>query len=348
MSTIGFAGVSKRFGSFTAVEPLDLDIAEGELVALLGPSGSGKSTILSMIAGLSQPSEGRIRIGGRDVTNDPPASRNIGFVPQSYALFPHLNVLGNVGFPLSVRGRKRAEIEPLVEAALSRVRLTGLASRRPHQLSGGQQQRVALARAIVFRPDILLLDEPMGALDRKLREDVQIEIKQLQRDLGITTLLVTHDQEEALSLASRVVVLDHGRVQQIGTPADVYHRPCNRFVARFVGTANIFQGQVAGEGGGFRSESGLRLPCAQALPGSRPSALMVRPEFVRLAATQEAALFGSVTEVVYVGHHVKVHVGLPAGDAVIAHLGTNLRLPAVGDSVGVTWDAESAWLLPGE
>ncbi|HRA64020.1 MAG TPA: ABC transporter ATP-binding protein, partial [Burkholderiaceae bacterium] len=244
MSTIELIGVSKRYGDMTAVEPTDLKIEQGELVTLLGPSGSGKSTILSMIAGLTKPSTGFIKIGGRDVTHVRPSQRNLGVVFQSYALFPHMSVFDNVAFPLTVRGLRKADIAQRVGKALEQVRLSGLQERRPSQLSGGQQQRVALARALVFEPDILLLDEPMGALDKKLREEVQLELRQLQRELGVTTVLVTHDQEEALSLSTRLVVLDHGRVQQVDTPMGAYRRPANRFVAGFIGTANVFDGQL--------------------------------------------------------------------------------------------------------
>ncbi|RYF62063.1 MAG: ATP-binding cassette domain-containing protein, partial [Comamonadaceae bacterium] len=215
MSTIELAGLGKRYGDFTAVAPTDLHIEEGELVTLLGPSGSGKSTILSMIAGLTTPTEGTVIIGGRDVTNVPPARRNLGMVFQSYALFPHMSVFDNIAFALSIRGVGKGEISNRVTRALAQVRLGGLERRRPSELSGGQQQRVALARALVFEPEILLLDEPMGALDKNLREEVQLELRQLQRELGVTTVLVTHDQEEALSLSTRLVVLEHGRIQQV-------------------------------------------------------------------------------------------------------------------------------------
>src|SRR5215217_1668550 len=211
MSDIRLEGVSKRYGAVAAADEVDLSVAQGEFVTILGPSGSGKTTLLSLIAGLNRPTAGRIFIGGRDVTDAPPQQRNIGLVFQSYALFPHMTVLENVLFPLSVRKIGGAAARTQALDALKLVRLDGLQDRRPSQLSGGQQQRVALARAIVFKPVILLLDEPLGALDRKLREELQVELKQLQRSLGVTTLLVTHDQEEALSLSDRIMVLDEGR-----------------------------------------------------------------------------------------------------------------------------------------
>src|SRR6185503_8958149 len=273
MSDIRLEGVSKRYGAVAAADELDLAVAQGEFVTILGPSGSGKTTLLSLIAGLNRPTAGRIFIGGRDVTEATPQERNIGLVFQSYALFPHMSVLENVLFPLGVR------------------RITGAAARRPSQLSGGQQQRVALARAVVFKPDILLLDEPLGALDRKLREELQVELKQLQRTLGVTTLLVTHDQEEALSLSDRIMVLDHGRTQQIAAPAEAYLKPANRFVAEFLGIANFV-----------------------AIDGGRTG--VVRPERVRL---EPAGVNGGkparVIEANYLGQMVRYHLALEGSDA---------------------------------
>ncbi|MFP5406231.1 MAG: ABC transporter ATP-binding protein, partial [Gammaproteobacteria bacterium] len=304
MSTIELVGVSKRYGEVTAVHPTDLTIGQGELVTLLGPSGSGKSTILSMIAGLAEPSSGHIRIGGRDVTRMPPSQRNLGLVFQSYALFPHMSVFDNVAFPLSIRGLGKAAIAERVSRALEQVRLAGLEDRRPAQLSGGQQQRVALARALVFEPDILLLDEPMGALDKKLREEVQLELRQLQRELGVTTVLVTHDQEEALSLSTRLVVLDEGQVQQVDTPSNAYERPRNRFVAEFIGTANIFRGRLSPSPSGMFIvlASGESLPCTanRAIAGS--ACLVVRPEHTRVIdGDADSGLRARVVEVVYFG-----------------------------------------------
>src|SRR4051794_23177817 len=244
--------------------------------------------MLTIVAGLSQPSGGRILIGGRDVTALPAAKRNIGLVFQNYALFPHMTVFDNIAFPLSVRGVGAAETRRRVMEALARVRLEGFERRKPGQLSGGQQQRVALARAIVFSPDILLLDEPLGALDRKLREEVQIELRRLQRDLGITTLLVTHDQEEALSLSDRIVVLDYGRVQQIAAPQKAYRQPRNRFVPVFFGTANVCGGGVGRGGGALLLDIGTRTPCDPAgrPRGSRPTAI-IRPERLRVGRPDE-------------------------------------------------------------
>ncbi len=349
MSSIQLGGVSKRYGPVAALEDVSLDVAQGEFVTILGPSGSGKTTMLTVIAGLSQPTAGRILIGGRDVTALPAAKRNIGLVFQNYALFPHMTVFDNIAFPLSVRGVSAAETRRRVMKALARVRLEGFERRKPIQLSGGQQQRVALARAIVFSPDILLLDEPLGALDRKLREEVQIELRRLQRDLGITTVLVTHDQEEALSLSDRIVVLDFGRVQQIAAPQEAYRQPSNRFVANFLGTANVFEGEVAAEGGALLLDTGTRIPCdtARCRPGSRATAI-IRPERLRVGRPDEAAngLPAQVGEVIYLGQSVRYHLETPAGPLVAVAVDRHGGFHA-GDAVGLNWDPGDAWIIPG-
>ncbi len=348
MSTIELVGVSRRYDDVTAVDVTDLKIEQGELVTLLGPSGSGKSTILSMIAGLTAPSSGHILIGGRDVTHVRPSQRNLGMVFQSYALFPHMSVFDNVAFSLSIRGLRRAEIAQRVAKALERVRLTGLQARRPSQLSGGQQQRVALARALVFEPDILLLDEPMGALDKKLREEVQLELRQLQRELGVTTVLVTHDQEEALSLSTRVVVLDKGRIQQVDTPAGAYTRPRNRFVAGFIGTANIFEGQVAAgsQGAAMVLAGGEHARCAADHGVTGAACLVVRPEHLRiLHAGAVNGLPGRVVEVVYFGQSVRVHARTDSGVAVVAISDAAQALPAAGQRIRLDWAPQDTWVM---
>ncbi len=320
MSDIRLEGVSKHYGTVAAADNVDLNVTQGEFVTILGPSGSGKTTLLSLIAGLNKPTSGRIFIGGRDVTEAPAQERNIGLVFQSYALFPHMTVLQNVMFPLGVRKITGAKAREQSLEALELVRLEGLQDRRPSQLSGGQQQRVALARAIVFKPDILLLDEPLGALDRKLREELQVELKQLQRTLGVTTLLVTHDQEEALSLSDRIMVLNHGRTQQVAAPTEAYLRPANRFVAEFLGIANFI-----GIGGG---RTGL-----------------VRPERVRL---EPAGLNGGrpakVVEAIYLGQMVRYHLQLDEGAmpmvAAVPFVG---RAYEAGEKVSVSWDATDLW-----
>jgi putative spermidine/putrescine transport system ATP-binding protein len=321
MSDIRLEGVTKRYGAFAAADNVDLAVSQGEFVTILGPSGSGKTTLLSLIAGLNRPTAGRIFIGGRDVTDATAQERNIGLVFQSYALFPHMTALENVLFPLGVRGIGGAEARERAIDALKLVQLQGLGDRRPSQLSGGQQQRVALARAVVFKPDILLLDEPLGALDRKLREELQVELKQLQRTLGVTTILVTHDQEEALSLSDRIMVLDKGRPQQVAAPAEAYLKPANRFVAEFLGIAN-FVGLSDGRRG------------------------LVRPERVRLSAPGGEGKSARVVEAIYLGQMVRYHLALEeAADAqpVVAAVPFLGKAFATGERVVVSWDAADLW-----
>jgi putative spermidine/putrescine transport system ATP-binding protein len=320
MSDIRLEGVSKRYGGVAAADTVDLSVTQGEFVTILGPSGSGKTTLLSLIAGLNQPTSGRIFIGGRDVTGQPAQARNIGLVFQSYALFPHMTVLENVLFPLGVRKINGAAARQQALEALKLVRLDGLQDRRPSQLSGGQQQRVALARAVVFKPDILLLDEPLGALDRKLREELQVELKQLQRTLGVTTLLVTHDQEEALSLSDRIMVLNHGRTQQVASPTEAYLKPANRFVAEFLGIANFVQADSGGTG-------------------------LVRPERVRLEpAGTNGGKPARVVEAIYLGQMVRYHLALEGGTMpIVASVPFVGRTYVAGETVAVSWDTADIW-----
>ena len=354
MSTIDLIDVAKRYGAVSAVEDVRLHVEEGELVTILGPSGSGKTTLLTMIAGLNSPSAGRIDIGGRDVTFLPAARRNVGLVFQSYALFPHMSVYDNVAFPLSVRGRETAETRRRVAEALHLVQLGGFERRRPNQRSGGQQQRVALARAFVFEPEILLLDEPLGALDRKLREQLQVELRQLQRSLGITTILVTHDQEEALSLSDRIVVLDEGRVQQIATPEEAYLKPSNRFVADFLGTANVFEGMVQRDDAGWviLLGDGERVCCAD--PGMSPGsevAAVVRPERVMLEPAGPGelgeGLLATITDVIYLGQSLRYHLLSRQGKEVVATSADRGARFATGAAVRLTWRPDDVWVIPG-
>ena len=317
MSDIRLEGVTKLYGLVAAADGVDLAVAQGEFVTILGPSGSGKTTLLSLIAGLATPTAGRIFIGGRDVTDATAQERNIGLVFQSYALFPHMTVLENVLFPLGVRKIGGAEGKARALEALKLVRLDGLEDRRPSQLSGGQQQRVALARAIVFKPDILLLDEPLGALDRKLREELQVELKQLQRTLGVTTILVTHDQEEALSLSDRIMVLNHGKTQQVAAPAEAYLRPANRFVAEFLGIANFVP-----------------------LPDGRQG--VVRPERVKLSASG-AGKSARVVEAIYLGQMVRYHLAVEGAPSMVAALPFVGPAHSPGAQVSVSWDSADVW-----
>ncbi len=259
MGSLVLEALSKRYGASSAVERVDLDVSQGEMVALLGPSGCGKTTTLRMVAGFVPPTAGRVLIGGKDVTRSPPHARDTGMVFQSYALFPHMDVAANVAFGLEMRRVGRAERDARVREALRLVRLDSLEDRLPRQLPGGQQQRVALARALVVNPSVFLLDEPLSNLDAKLRAEVRMEIRTLQRRLGLTTLVVTHDQEEALTMADRLVVMERGRVRQVGTAEDLYERPADPFVAGFVGRCNLIEGAPGGPGT-FRTVSGALLP----------------------------------------------------------------------------------------
>src|SRR5689334_18360931 len=350
MSNIALTSISKIYGAVRAVDGISLSVSAGEFVTILGPSGSGKSTMLGLIAGLLQPTSGSIVIDGRDVTDVPAGARNVGLVFQSYALFPNMTVFDNIAFPLEVRGLSRAQVREKVAAAVRLVRLTGLESRKPHELSGGQQQRVALARAIVFEPAILLLDEPLAALDRKLREDVRLELKRLQRSLNLTTLLVTHDQDEALSLSDRVVVLDRGRVQQVGTPSELYRRPSNRFVADFLGSANLFEGVLHRRGNEFvvMLENGASLPAGSAAGGEGVLiSVMIRPERIRLQPRDlPAGLDATVLECIYHGSAVRYVVRLAAGFEMMALSQDPAPVFAPGAEVKLEWSAEDLWIIP--
>ncbi|MEV4747197.1 ABC transporter ATP-binding protein [Streptosporangium amethystogenes subsp. fukuiense] len=313
---VRLTGLRKSFGAVDAVTGVDLDIADGEFFAMLGPSGSGKTTVLRMIAGFETPSAGTVELGGVDVTRLAPFERDVNTVFQDYALFPHMNVADNVEYGLRVKRVPRAERRERALAALASVRLEGMERRRPGQLSGGQRQRVALARALVNRPRVLLLDEPLGALDLKLREEMQVELKSIQREVGITFLFVTHDQEEALTMSDRVAVFDRGRIEQVGTPAEIYERPASTFVAGFVGTSNLISGRAA-----------------QAVLG-REGTFSVRPEKLRLAGLDETvdgtehSATGTVAEVVYAGPATRFVVELDAGGRLIA-LQQNLQVSSM-------------------
>jgi spermidine/putrescine ABC transporter ATP-binding subunit len=295
----------KHYSNFIAVKGIDLTVASGEFLVLLGPSGSGKTTTLMMVAGFTPPSGGDVLLNGRSVIDLPPEHRNMGVVFQNYALFPHMTVQQNVGFPLRMRRQPRPAIAEKVATALALVRLENLAERLPRQLSGGQQQRVALARALVFQPDVLLMDEPLGALDRNLREQMQFELKRLHAELGVTVLYVTHDQQEALTMSDRVALMNRGTIAQIGTAADLYERPTTRFVAEFIGESNVVEGRID-EGPSFVSAGGARFPLAPGpdvgCPG-QPALMVVRPEKLSLAsfADTPGTLPGVVSSLVYVG-----------------------------------------------
>ncbi len=312
MNDIEVRNVTKTYGPGpAAVDDVSFAVQPGHVLSLLGPSGCGKTTTMRMIAGLVDPTSGSITIKGNPVAGIPVHRRNIGMLFQSYALFPHLDVARNVAFGLQMRRLPKPEVTKRVAAALDMVKLAHLSDRMPHQLSGGQQQRVALARALVIEPAVLLLDEPLGALDKKLREGMQIELSQLQRRLGLTTLMVTHDQDEALTLSDQIAVMRDGRIEQIGAPGEIYDRPATRFVASFIGTSNFFQGRVsARDGAGYAvdAEDGIRLTLDGA-PPSETVLIALRPESIRLRpgthATGPNQLPTTVEQIVYRGQHTQ-------------------------------------------
>ncbi|WP_249666218.1 ABC transporter ATP-binding protein [Nocardioides faecalis] len=304
---IRLRGLVKHFAEVAAVDGIDLDIADGEFFSMLGPSGSGKTTVLRLIAGFETATAGTVELGGTDVTAAAPFERDVHTVFQDYALFPHMSVLDNVAYGLRVRGTGRTERRARAQEALETVRLGGFGTRRPHQLSGGQRQRVALARAIVLRPRVLLLDEPLGALDLKLREQMQVELKQLQRDLGITFVFVTHDQEEALTLSDRIAVFDTGRVRQLGTPQEIYEQPTSAYVAGFVGTTNLLDADTSERLLGVRAEHALRPERLRLTPADHAPA---RPDEVRLPAV--------VVERIYLGTGNRVHLRTDDGLDLVA------------------------------
>ncbi|GII63615.1 polyamine-transporting ATPase [Sphaerisporangium krabiense] len=348
-------GLSKRYGTVEAVRGVSLNIRRGEFLAILGPSGAGKTTLLNMLTGFEKPTTGAIRINGRDVARLAPHKRGIGVVFQHYALFKHMTVAQNVGFPLRMRRMSTREQRGHIQHALELVKLEGYETRFPDQLSGGQQQRVALARAIVFRPALLLMDEPLGALDKRLREHMRVEIKRLQRDLGATVIYVTHDQGEALTMADRVAVMNGGTVEQLGTPTDLYETPVSAFVADFVGETNFFRGRtVAGADGkvgveldGDRPGHRWEVENASSLQPGREVEVGVRPEQISLQPVESAdgpAVPGTVSEVLYEGA-----TALHVVETAIGNLNARLSLKnlretrwAVGDKVAVHWDARAA------
>jgi len=349
MARLQLTGLSKTFGDVHAVAGVDLDIAQGELVVLLGPSGCGKTTTLRMIAGFVAPTAGEIRLGGRDITRKPPWKRNTGLVFQSYALFPHLNAAENIAFGLRMRRLAEAQVASRLGEVLRLVRLEGLAERLPRELSGGQQQRVALARALVIEPDILLLDEPLSNLDAKLRAEVRVEIRELQRKLGLTTVMVTHDQEEALTMADRLVVMANGKVQQVGSQRELYEHPVNAFVAGFVGRTNFLRGHVEGPGL-FRSESGLAIRCSESTEANGRT-LALRPERLSLAADRvpgvDNSFEGTVEFASYLGGILEYHVRLTPNDRLLVQTPNKQgdHAHAVGDRVHLQWPAQASLVL---
>src|SRR5262245_11045399 len=356
---IRLVDLAKHFRDVAAVDDVSLDIAEGEFFSLLGPSGCGKTTTLRMIGGFELPTGGRIELRGRDVTNDPPDKRPVNMVFQNYALFPHLNVGDNIAFGLRRKNVDKDQIKRRVQEALELVHLAGYERRKPNQLSGGQQQRVALARALVNRPNVLLLDEPLGALDLKLRKQLQTELKRVQSEVGITFVYVTHDQEEALTMSDRIAVMNRGKVEQLGTPEELYERPTTRFVADFSGTTNLLSGADEAADGAVgtalvRLEGGDS--CVVSGPGlaiGRTVELSVRPESVVISASNGTApagpdpIRGTVEQVAYLGGNVQYQVRTNGGLSITALAPKTVQRLPVGSDVDLVWQPAEALVLAG-
>jgi spermidine/putrescine transport system ATP-binding protein len=351
--------VSKAFGEVTALRPTDLEVGRGQFFSLLGASGSGKTTTLRIIAGFEEPTTGRVFLQDRDVSLDPPYERSVNTVFQDYALFPHMNVADNIAYGLRVRRVARTEVRRRVAEALELVRLTGYDRRRPSQLSGGQRQRVALARALINIPAVLLLDEPLGALDLKLRREMQVELKRIQRDVGITFLYVTHDQEEAMSMSDYVAVMHDGRIVQIGTPAEVYERPADAFVAGFLGMSNVIEGTVEEQGGdlaALRTDAGERIifPARPTVAAGKSIVVTVRPEKIRMSTRDiddgEPAnrLHGRIVDLAYGGAVTRYVVNVHGWEVVVVEQNEGEGPRAgVGEAVWLSWRPGQTHVLPG-
>jgi len=352
---ISLQRVTKKFGPLTVIEDLDLDIEKGEFVSLLGPSGSGKTTLLMLLAGFERPSSGAVVVGGKHVEKLPPHRRNMGVVFQNYALFPHMSVRDNIAFPLKMRRVARGEIEARVTKALEMVQLGALAARKPHALSGGQQQRVALARALVFEPEVVLMDEPLGALDKNLREQMQLDIRDLHRQLGLTIVFVTHDQGEALTMSDRIAVFNQGKIEQIGSPHDIYDRPQSRFVAEFIGETNFLEGQITAHQG-----NELHLTCLGGLslvahcPPSKTIelkekklAFSIRPERINLSDPERCGtniLPARIIDTVYHGDHLRL-VAKAGQTSFIIKGDRRQGTVKIGDEVGLSFEPSDIWLV---
>jgi len=347
--SVRLAGIAKSYGTVSALQPTDLLVDAGEFLTLLGPSGSGKTTLLNSVAGYVEPNQGRIFFGETEVTAMPARARNVGMVFQNYALFPHLDVAANVGYGLKARGVGKSEIVRRVAAALALVQLDGYGDRRIQHLSGGQQQRVALARALVIEPDVLLMDEPLGALDRQLRKTVQLELRRLHEAHGRTTVYVTHDQEEALILSDRIAVMHNARIVQLGTAAELYTAPVDAFVAGFIGESNLLPARVLSVAAGNAIVEvpdfarTLQVAAAPEAAAGRPARLLLRPEHIVLDATE--GISGAIDEIVYLGEIISLRITLASGAQVWARRLAHSAL-ARGASVQVSWAAQHLRVVP--
>jgi len=357
-SNLCISGLSKRYGDFVALAPTSLDVAQGEFLTLLGPSGSGKTTLLSLIAGLAQADEGSIAINGVDVTHGAPYERDIGMVFQNYALFPHMTVAENIAFPLQMRRVDSAKARQLVMEALEMVHLPQVAGRYPRELSGGQQQRIALARCMVYRPSIILMDEPLGALDKKLRDHMQLEIKRIHRELGTTIVYVTHDQEEAMTMSDRICLMNAGAIAQLGTPDELYFRPRNSFVADFLGESNLLEAQVSARQGervriAFKGqERGEAMVFDAAIKAGDTVKLMIRPQNLAVhERAHDGSLQGRLMEVMVTGGMTKLYLeGTDTSAPVMVAAYPTNRMSArhqMGQQIGLSWQPEDAVAIAG-
>ncbi len=342
--------VEKTYGSNKVVKCLNMEIKEGEFLTLLGPSGCGKTTTLRMIAGFEEASSGRILVEGEDVEKKEPYQRNVNTVFQSYALFPHMNIYDNIAYGLKIKGVKQDEISERVSKMLDLVCLKGFEKRKPSQLSGGQKQRVAIARALINRPKVLLLDEPLGALDLKLRKQMQLELKRLQKKLQITFIYVTHDQEEALTMSDRIAIMNGGVLEQLDTSKEIYNHPKTRFVASFIGESNIFDGVVQQTEGNIvrvGTECGHALCEGEGYQINESVVVSVRPENMKFSSERKHgySLYGTVKEVVFVGNMIKANIGLPNGNEVKLMRLPDEEIPSIGDKVFLSWDPSKGVLI---
>jgi putative spermidine/putrescine transport system ATP-binding protein len=348
---LSIQNVRKAFGTTTVVQDFNLDVERGEFVSFLGPSGCGKTTMLRIVAGFEEPSAGMVMVGGKDVTNLKPNQRDIGMVFQAYALFPNLTVAQNIGFGLKVAGVPRAESDARVAEMLSIIKLPEFGARYPYQLSGGQQQRVALARALAPKPKLLLLDEPLSALDAKVRVSLREEIRSIQKKLGITTIFVTHDQEEALSMSDRIVVMYGGKAEQVGTPFEIYNKPATRFVASFVGTLNILEGTVCDPASGTVSINGSEIALKRALDGKAAGdeiSLALRPEAISVGnhPGRDSSIAGEISDVSFLGSVIRVRVGVGKNAVSLDTFNSpSTPPPVVGETANISFAASDLLVL---